>query len=377
RVVDGIGGGGKYAKISDAVTAALAGDTIDVLNGTYNETATISISKRVVLKGAGYTTGGTILTTSVTIDPAADNAKVFGFRFNGAAVLIEAGAENILIADNYFSGLSGSVTINSSAGDTIRNNIFKVPLNGVGIATQYNITLSNITINNNIFDGEGSTSNSNGLYLQAQLANSSNIRIYNNFFGDLTRAFNNDWSAFGSWIITGNMFVRLSAVSVSAVPAMLYSGNWTYNMPVSYTDLTNGSANGTGNPGFKRFDQTKGFVYAESLATDSDLRLADASTPFPSSPVDGSYQPISPMFSSYVDVQQQPGSGNTNRPDIGIFGGPYPFKSPFVASTIPIVSSVTVKSKKTGASSVGPKDIIQVNVTGSFGGGQQEQKTDH
>ena len=367
RIVDGIGGGGKYAKISDAITAAVAGDTIDVLQGIYTEAAAISVPKRLVIQGAGYRSNGTILKkTSLSFTDAADNSRFFGFRLDTLTVTLEGSADNILVADNHF--IASNIYLGGNTGDTIRNNIFVYPNTINPIYTAYNTGLINLMICNNIFDGTASTNGVTALYIRVQSANLSGMKVQNNFFGETGYVFSGDWNAVDGIAFVGNIFYKVANVTASAGLANLYSGNWLYSVSGTAIQPSNGIDNGAGDPQFTKFDQVKGFVFVGDTAQDSDLRIKNTATAYPNSPVDGSYRSISPMPLNYIDIQQQPGVGNTNRADAGIFGGPYPFKSPFVPSTVPGVSSITAASTATGGAVVSPKGMVKVEVKGSFGG---------
>ncbi|MFZ4622396.1 MAG: hypothetical protein ACOYNS_17670, partial [Bacteroidota bacterium] len=373
RVVDGIGGGGKYAKISDAITASTTGDTIDVLQGTYTEATTISIPKRLVIIGAGYRSNGTIIKkTILSFSDLADNSKLYGFRFDTGYVALEANADNILIAENNF--LDSYLYLNGNTGDTVRNNLFIFKTSISPISSAYNIALTNFNICNNIFDGANASNGLYAIYLRVQGVNQSNIRIFNNFFGETSYTLGGDWNAMDGISYAGNVVYKVTGVTAAASTASLYSGNWLFGMTGTPIQPVNGFDNGSGDPQFTRFDVVKGFVFVGDTAQDSDMRIKTTATAFPNSLVDGSYRSIPPMPLNYIDVQQQPGVGNTNKADAGIFGGPYPFKSPFVPSTVPGVSSITATSTTTGGIVVSPKGVVKVDVKGSFGG-TSEPKT--
>ncbi len=375
RVVDGIGGGGKYAKISDAITAAAAGDTIDVMQGTYSETAVIAVPKRLIIQGAGYRSNGTFIKKfGFSFADAADNSRLYGFRFDTVTVTLEANADNILVADNHFLG--GNLYLGGNTGDTIRNNIFVYPNTLNPIYTPYNTGMVNLVICNNIFDGLASTNGVTAIYLRVQSANMSGIKIYNNFFGETGYVIYGDWNDWSGVSLVGNVFYKVAQVTAASNLAHLYTGNWLFAVPGTPNQPSNGFENGTGDPQFTRFDQTKGYVFVGDTAQDTDFRIKSTATAYPNSPVDGSYRAISPMPLNYIDVQQQPGVGNTNRADAGIFGGPFPFKSPFVPSTVPGVSSITATSSTTGSVVVGPKGVVKVEVKGSFGGSAEPKSSE-
>ena len=363
RVVDGVGasGSGRFAKISDAVTAAATNDTIVVLPGIYRE-AEITVDKRLTIFGSGYRevkNGGThLLGMGFTIADAADGSKIQGFRFLGQGISFGTSADNCLIANNFFS--NAAVTFASNTGDTIRNNIFVMSGTTYPFSASYNTGLTNTVIANNIISGPGQPSGNIAFYLRVSAM--TNVQIINNFIEKYYYFYSNDFAAQqGGLIIAGNIFHKITVLSqYPAVAALLYSGNWKLNLAVGISEPASGTDNGSGDitSMFTRFDQN--FDFKDNPSTDTDFRFKSATTLYPDSPLDGSAQAIAPLGSWYVDFLQQPGTGNTNRADGGIYGGPYPFPSHYGAALLPAVTNLTVSPAVAA-----PNGTIQINATGT------------
>lgn len=367
RVVDGSGisGSGRFAKISDAVTAAVTGDTIVVLPGIYRE-AEVAVDKRLVILGSGYRevkNGGThLLGFGFTVADAADATKIQGFRFLSSGISLSGSADNCLIANNYFS--NGSVYFGGNTGDTIRNNIFINTTNLNAIYSAYNTGLVNVVIANNVISGSGITNGIIAIYFRIQAANLTNVQIINNFIEKYHYFYGNDWSHNTGLVIAGNIFHKLTSISpYTTSAAQLYSGNWKLGLAVGINEPSSGTDNGSGDITalFTRFDQN--FDYKDNPSTDTDFRFKSSTTPYPDSPVDGSAPGIAPLGAWYVDYLQQPGTSNGNRADGGIYGGPYPFGSSYTGSLLPTVSALSVSPAVTA-----PSGTIQINATGTVTG---------
>lgn len=142
-------GGGGFATIQDAVTAASAGDTIMVAPGTY--TGNIIIDKPLTLlstNGSGTThieglaTGGGLGT--IMIAPGVNNVTIGdvgqGFHIVGYDVATHA----IEHASIYLQGAHSDITIRGN----------NVEANGeAGLLSEYNVALSNIVVDQNEFSG--------------------------------------------------------------------------------------------------------------------------------------------------------------------------------------------------------------------------------
>lgn len=366
RIVDGIGGGGKYAKLSDAVTAANVGDSIFIQPGTYTETQPVSVNKRLIIFGNGYKNAiaSTILKYQISIVSGGSGSIIRHLKFETVATGVSVNSvDNCIIADSYFD--NAQIYLSSSKNDTVMNNII------ITKNSTYNIlvidgTSSNIVIASNIFDS-GIAGTTYGIHTTGTI---SNIKCFNNFFSDLTYPFN-PAQGNGVFIIASNIFFKTGSISSSATSAILYSGNWLFNVANTPTQPANGEANISGDPQFVRLNVTTGFAFTGDTATDSDLRIKASASTYPSSPIDGGYPAVAPMGSGYVDVLQQPGAVNTNRADAGIFGGPLPFSSIYTPSTIPSATSITISP-----SGVRPKGTVSINVSGGFGSSAEPLTTE-
>lgn len=366
RVVDGVGASssGRYAKIADAVTAAVTNDTVVVLPGTYRE-ADVTIDKKLTILGSGYReikNGGThIMNVWFTIADAADGTKIQGFRFLGNGIGLNANADNCLIANNYF--LNAAVNLTTNNGDTIRNNMFVATTAINMIYSSYNVALQNIVIANNIMSGSAQTNNAAAIFLRAQTAYQTNIQIINNFIEKYSLIVHGDWTAFDGMILAGNIFHKVANIVNAANNAQLYSGNWKFNCPVTAVEPANALDKSSGDLSamFTRFDQ--GFDFKDTPSTDTDLRFKSTTTPFPDSPIDGSATAVAPLGNWYVDYLQQPGTSNGNRADGGIYGGPYTFPSNYGGPILPSVTNISISPAVAS-----PNGTIQINATGTVSG---------
>lgn len=133
-----VGGGGCYPTIQAAITAASAGDTINVNAGTYNED--INIDRSLTLSGAGSATTtivGQIGGDSATVRISASNVTIQGFTItragnnpvdwnnpglNSAGVAIQNAPTNALIQNNLITGNRTGIDINNSSGHIITGN---------------------------------------------------------------------------------------------------------------------------------------------------------------------------------------------------------------------------------------------------------------
>ena len=120
-------GGGDHLKIQAAVDNASAGDTIQVLPGTYNES--VIISKRLDLVGSGVNAttieGGGI---GDVIHVNCDNVNISGFFINGSgwgngdAGIEISGSENCYIGENAAMNCPKGIYLNDSDYNRVVNN---------------------------------------------------------------------------------------------------------------------------------------------------------------------------------------------------------------------------------------------------------------
>ncbi|MEN6642417.1 MAG: right-handed parallel beta-helix repeat-containing protein [Armatimonadia bacterium] len=185
---------GSYGSIQAAVTAAVAGDTIQVSGGPYTENVAINDAGHsrsgLTIQGSGVTINGGFYiaasgspsTANVTIDgftivggfPSGGHRvgvmaastghtiknciikNVVGSQANGIETV--GGADNLLIDSNEIFGCFRGIFLNPANGITIRGN-FIHENNGVGVGIgcdgQSNLTLTNNTISGHSLEGWG------------------------------------------------------------------------------------------------------------------------------------------------------------------------------------------------------------------------------
>lgn len=113
--VNSTGSNGCVKTIAAAVSAASAGDTVDVAAGTY--TGNITISKSITLTGANPATtiiDATGLSTGIYVD-GIDNAKLAGVSISGFTVQ-NAQFEGILVANASGVTISGNIVTGNNKG---------------------------------------------------------------------------------------------------------------------------------------------------------------------------------------------------------------------------------------------------------------------
>jgi parallel beta-helix repeat protein len=182
-------GPGFYKTIQGAIDNASAGQTIFVVNGTYNET--LLINKRISLVGQGRdntTIDGSQLSNVISI--TADNVAVKGFHVRnssttkGAAIRMDRANNNLIvensISDSYegiylsssnnnnilgntLAGNDYCVEIFSSSNNVVSNNTMTNNLEGIGIFTSSNNIVSNNVMTDNTNDGIGIYTSSNNI----------------------------------------------------------------------------------------------------------------------------------------------------------------------------------------------------------------------
>lgn len=353
-IVDGVGGvTDRFAKISDAV-AATSYDTIRVLNGIYAEASTITIDRKVIMIGNGYRNvpnGGTHVSANFSFTSNSAGSRFLGFRvINGSTVSVSA--DGITVANNMFVG-GGYVSV-AATNDTVRNNIF-----GIGGQYSYGLYLQgaqSVVIANNVFRNLSYAIYSYQSYTNAVLA-------INNFLDACSYLYYQYQGYCQGLTATGNILYKGSYVGYNgnSQPAALYAGNLHWNMISGYKTTHypgNPNDNSEGDPSFKNFSTSSGFVYNDDPSNDSDLRLTDGS----SAAVDIGYPAQAPMTTSYIDYHPLYTFGGA-RSDAGIYGGPWTFPFPHGAPILPAVTSISVSP-----SVVSPGGTLNLNVSGSVGG---------
>lgn len=367
RVVDGFGGGGKYAKLSEAVAAANVGDSIFIQPGIYTESQNVSISKRLVIYGNGYKGVGssTNIQFQIDISSGANGTKISNIKFQSVTYgLTIQNVDYCVVSDCYFD--NAQLNFATSSSDTVIHNIF-ITKNSSYQALYFTGTCASVVIANNIFSNGPNYSSTT--YAIGSNGSMSQMKCFNNFFSRTTYPLYPSQGN-SAYSIVGNIFAGTGSISAFASAATVYSGNWLYSVASNPTEPSNGEANGNGNPQFVRYDETQGFIFTGDESTDSDLRIQSSAQPFPNSPIDGSFPPVAPLGSGYVDALQQPGTINSNRADAGIFGGPLPFASIYAPAKIPSASSISITP-----AAVSPKGKIVIDVVGGFGSNAVLQTT--
>ncbi|MFD1629259.1 T9SS type A sorting domain-containing protein [Pseudopedobacter beijingensis] len=168
-----------YATIQDAIDAAVDGEEIKALPGTYAEK--ITVNKRLTIKGpnAGIEGKGS-RSAEAKIVP---NATDLGVN-STAIVSFTAGAEN-----STFDGFE----INGD-NSTITNNIFPITSGGVNIDAAYGLSITDvgsIVIKNNIIQNFGSSESTPSAYLIGAKTTTlplSGILITNNLLKNLNQS---------------------------------------------------------------------------------------------------------------------------------------------------------------------------------------------
>ena len=205
-VVDS-GGGGDYTTIQAAITAATAGDTINVNAGVYDEL--ISITKSVHLIGA---------------DPA--TTKI---TWTGAAT-----GQMIMLGTNAGLDITGGVTIEnftiqpSIASMTDDKDLIKFRASGVG---------GQIVIRNNVFDGVDRDEGFKGI---EESQGSSNFLIEGNTFENLGYGI---WSnALDTGSIVENIFQdNRGGIGMNpSTEAARLAGDGSRNMTIAKNQITDG-----------------------------------------------------------------------------------------------------------------------------------------
>ncbi|MEO0727672.1 MAG: T9SS type A sorting domain-containing protein [Bacteroidota bacterium] len=122
-----------YSTIAAAITAATAGDIIDIQVGTYTEAA-LTISKDLTIQGQGPSS--TIVQAAATRDAASDGVFIIN---EGYTVTIK----DLTVQNGNTDPDNGSSDLSDGGGIWIRMN------------SSSNITLANLTITNNYADDDG------------------------------------------------------------------------------------------------------------------------------------------------------------------------------------------------------------------------------
>jgi hypothetical protein len=266
-----VGKSTNYATIQAAVNAAVAGNTITVDAGSYNETVTIN--KTLTLKGAKAgidartrsTSGESIVSNvngafrinakGVILDGFTVQGETSQADLTGAGIVMAPTVSGTQLRNNIVQyNVAGVFLANSSASDAciIQNNLFKNNNNagrqgGRGIYTNGSLTngfLTNVIIDSNTFTGNrggsGTTSLESAVAFEAQRATSvqSNLTITNNTF-----------TANGKSLLFFNSTnVKIQGNTATGIldwysGCFRFEGN-NHNVNISYNTITNNSGPG-------------------------------------------------------------------------------------------------------------------------------------
>lgn len=184
-----------YPTITAAITAATAGQTIEVSAGTYTETFTLN--KAITLKGPNYGVHGTGVRVGEAIFSnckiTVRQGTVDGFRFEKSD---QAG----------YSG-DGPVSVGGTGLATVRNNIFVSTTSGSGnnnyAGIEVQMGTGNKIIDRNFFTrGSGLKQWRAGMWVNSTVAG---FQITNNTFDNLNTGLNMDYTHPGI-LVEGNTF---------------------------------------------------------------------------------------------------------------------------------------------------------------------------
>ncbi len=173
-----------YSTIQDAVSAANAGDTISVKDGTYNEQVLIGKSLSIV----GESMRGTIVRSQIqyTMRITADNVDVsqMTIRSGRAAVPIALhlnGVSSCHIEDVVCSNATYGISVNGGGGNTFKN-VWCYDCSGAGLLLQYSDDnlLEMITCDSNL-NGAGVRGGDNNTFASCIMKHNDDRGIYTTF----------------------------------------------------------------------------------------------------------------------------------------------------------------------------------------------------
>lgn len=195
-----------YTTIQAAINAALAGDTITVAAGTYNENVTVDKQLTIVGASADTVTVQAFDTSTPCFRITADGVSLSGFTVTGAlngstdAILLDS-ADNCTISNNIATNNYWGITLYNAKNNTLTGNVANLNTAvGIGLwgaETTGNQILANTASNNastgillspddggnNIIDGNTVSANGkNGI----SISSSNNTVTHNTITGNAT-----------------------------------------------------------------------------------------------------------------------------------------------------------------------------------------------
>lgn len=194
-------GGADYTRIQDAINNAIAGDTVLVYSGTYQEK--VVVNKPLILKGIDNGGGQPVVKAAtrerpdeIPITLISGSVTLDGFRTeSGRAGIFVISKNNIIVNTTAFDNVFG-IALNGSSNNTLNNNTVLNNKYGIYLVDDSNNnyldsnTASNndygiyqVSSNNNTLRGNNVSNNIIwGIYFGYIAQGSSNNTIYNNFF---------------------------------------------------------------------------------------------------------------------------------------------------------------------------------------------------
>lgn len=194
-----------YQSINTAVAGTLAGGTVQVAAGGYNED--VAVAKSVTINGAGVastTVTGPIGGGTSTFQIAANNVTIRNFKItragnnladwnnpglNTAGIAIQGAFTGATVNNNLITGMRTAVDVNNSSGHTFRNNVITDNRTGFIFRNQTdNMTVVENEITNNWTVGVlflDASSGTNSPVQTALNSNFSNNSISGNWYGQI------------------------------------------------------------------------------------------------------------------------------------------------------------------------------------------------
>jgi parallel beta-helix repeat protein len=298
-----------FKTIKQGIDAAVSGDTVRVLAGTYNESFTIKNGVSLIGAGADRTEITTLIIAS-------DNCVTKGFTFTAG---LRCSSTSPIIAENIFRGSPSSwvpaISLEDSSHPSISKNFITECGVGIGILEGCKPTISN----NIIYSNEAGI----------QIDYTSKPIIRNNTIIAKGLAGPLELTSFDSVAVENNIAMTLRQDNGNTYPSNLDDPRYT----IRYNDFWNSYRSGT------QVRPTNLFLDPQFV----NLELQDYHL-LPTSPCINAGNP-DPSFN---DVD---GSRN----DIGAYGGPDPIK--------PFLSSQLTKSISVSSLSAYPGDTISVLIS--------------
>lgn len=301
-VNNGSVGAGQYTLVQEAVNASAVGDTV-YIHGSQINYGDVTLSKRIVLLGAGHHVKGTQFNFSTLLghiyfSQANSGALATGSTVKGIncyGIYGQGGSlpvNNITLERNYFSG-GGGPTYVLGTGWNLRNNFIA---SGLSIGS-----FKNVIISNNVIGGYINSSDKPSVII-------TNNIILGAYLGSVSYA-----------TVTNNIFINPQYTNISGA-----QNTWNKNI-IIYDDSANFKTfpplNNTGVGNLNTIDDQFTAVIPLNIsmenATAQDWILAPTSIGF---------------------------KYGTDGTDVGIYGGSYPMPNVTGAPNIPQITSMDIKN---------------------------------